>query len=364
MKMAGFWPGTVLLLAALSSAQAEEFRKPQPSYYEIGHHLTLDVRPTGSEPVTSILWKYNSDLLAEWVKDYVPLVFYDKFKDRATLDLATGRLVVMKMSEADSGEYTVEINNKVPGQRYVAKAIGRVPEPSVWIKPVGCNPSLLSCTLSCDGNTSNAEPVTFSWKKEDEEWEKLDRDINITKSETAHVKTFSCRMENPVSKEDSDPIDNPLFLKETPGVSIDDVIQGVLITALLLGIGSVGGFVYVKRNQITNLFQGYRSSPNNTGPPGKESSGGHLLSGVQSNSDGQPSPPEQPSSVVESPPVGQPPLDGQPSSDVQAPPVGQPPPDGQLPSNGQLPPGGKASMLPEEIPLNTPEAMTDDTGTA
>ncbi|XP_070834411.1 uncharacterized protein [Chaetodon trifascialis] len=369
MKMAVFWPVTVLLLAVLGSAKAEDGDKP--SYCLLGGKLTLVLGPTGSERITSILWKYKSDLLAEWVENVVPLVYYEPFKGRATLDISTGRLEVTKMSEADLGLYTVEINNKVQGQRYLAKAIEKVPKPLVWIQPVGCNPTSVNCTLRCDGDTSKAEPVTYSWKKGDGAWEKLGKEINIIKSETGHVETFSCRMKNPVSEEESEPKDNPLFQEETPGGSnVGEAVGGSIIGLLLL-IGGVVG--YVKRDAIKDSYRRYQSSRTNTGSPAKESSG-HLLDGVRSNSDGQTSPAGQPSSDVESPPGGQPPLDGQPPSDGQPlpgrqpspvgqppsngqpPPDGQPSPVGQVPSNGQPPLGGNASVPSEETPLNTPEA--------
>ncbi|XP_070834214.1 uncharacterized protein [Chaetodon trifascialis] len=229
MKMAVFWPVTVLLLVVLGSAKAEDGDKP--SYCLLGGKLTLDPAPTGSEPITSILWKYKSDLLAEWVENVVPLVYYKPFKGRATLDISTGRLEVTKMSEADLGLYTVEINNKVQGQRYLAKAIEKVPKPSVSIQPVECNPLSVKCTLSCDGDTSKAEPVTYSWKRGDGEWEKLERDMNIIKSETGHVETFSCRMKNPVSEEESDPKDNPLFLKDVGEAMETQGILNIVLTA-------------------------------------------------------------------------------------------------------------------------------------
>ncbi|XP_070834215.1 uncharacterized protein [Chaetodon trifascialis] len=359
MKIAVFWPVTVLLLAVLGSAKAEDGDKP--SYCLLGGKLSLDPAPTGSEPITSILWKYKSDLLAEWVENVVPLVYYEPFKGRATLDISTGRLEVTKMSEADLGLYTVEINNKVQGQRYLAKAMEKVPKPSVSIQPVGCNPTSVNCTLRCDGDTSKAEPVTYSWKEDDGEWEKLERDMNIIKSETGHVETFSCQMKNPVSEEESDPKDNPLFLKETPGGLNVKVAVIVSITGLILIGGATMGCCF-NEYAIRNLCQRYLSSLTNTGSRGNKSSGGHLLSVVQLNSDGQTSPAAQPSSDVELPLVGQPPPDGQQRpggqlpSNGQPPPGGQPSPVGQVPSNGQPPLGGNASVPSEETPLNTPEA--------
>ncbi|KAK5908853.1 hypothetical protein CgunFtcFv8_016876 [Champsocephalus gunnari] len=92
------------------------------------------------------------------------------------------------------------------------------------------------CTLSCEGDTTGAEPVTYSWKTDDGEWKESRRDMNITKKQHGHVKTFTCMMKNPVSEEVSDPLPNRL-LPESSGVRY----EAVLIEELLNPAGSSWG---------------------------------------------------------------------------------------------------------------------------
>ena len=109
----------LLLLAVINFAVAQE----KPTYVKTGDKLTLDLSPRPTEPITNILWKFNGDLLAEWVLKVVPLDYYDPFKGRTVLDNSTGRLVIDKTTDADQGVYTVEVNNKEQSVRYKAISI-------------------------------------------------------------------------------------------------------------------------------------------------------------------------------------------------------------------------------------------------
>ncbi|XP_042288475.1 SLAM family member 9-like [Thunnus maccoyii] len=200
---------SVLLLAVPSSVLAED------TFFGEGGELLL--RPSFSEDITSILWKHNINLVAEWVKDIVDLQYYGDFKGRTTLNSTTGSLEITHMSPADSGVYSVEINDKVQPERYTAKVIERVPKPDVLVGPLICNPELEQCTLTCEGNITGAEPVTYSWKNGGEEWKDGKKVRDITNDETtSSVETFSCRMKNPISEEESKPKRNPFFKTEPP----------------------------------------------------------------------------------------------------------------------------------------------------
>ncbi|TDH01629.1 hypothetical protein EPR50_G00182330 [Perca flavescens] len=192
-KLTGCW----LLLAALNFALARG--KVTPKYFKDGGVLTMDVRSTSSEPLYNILWKINCDLLAEWVtdevtgQDLVPLTYYRSFRGRTTLDVTTGRLVINNMAKADMGEYSVEINNKVQNEKYNAVLIKEVPQPKVVV-PEKCSPASDNCTLSCYADTTDAGPVTYSWKMGDGEWKESGKDLDITS-----------RIKNPVSEKESTP---------------------------------------------------------------------------------------------------------------------------------------------------------------
>ncbi|TNN73564.1 hypothetical protein EYF80_016159 [Liparis tanakae] len=152
----------VLLLAALSRAVAGD--DVTPVYFTDGGELMLNVTRSDTKPIQNILWKFNGNLLAEWVQDKVPLELYGAFIGRTDLNIADARLAVRDMSKADTGAYSVEINSKVHAQSYDAKWIKVLSQPEVVIRPLTCSAVSKSCTLSCEADTKEAGPVTYSWK--------------------------------------------------------------------------------------------------------------------------------------------------------------------------------------------------------
>ncbi|KAK2824687.1 hypothetical protein Q5P01_021862 [Channa striata] len=210
--------------------------------------------PETVQGLTSILWKFNGNLVAEWVKDKVPLEYYSQFKGRTTLNTGDGLLTISSMTAADAGRYTVETNNKVQTVGYNAKVLNKVPKPTVEVQPLGCNPTSPDCYLTCNGNTTGAEPVTYSWKKDDKDWQSSEKRINIINNEEMQrVKTFICRMNNSVSQEDSDPIDNLFFQEKQPESSPGVGVGLGVVSFLLLIIGSV--FLYCKKDELKSKFQ-------------------------------------------------------------------------------------------------------------
>nr|BAM29043.1 CD48 antigen [Oplegnathus fasciatus] len=207
----------VLLLAVLNSAVAEKI------YFMVGGNVTLELQPPVSEPITTILWKHGLNLLAEWVDGEVDLTYYGMFNGRTTLNTTTGRLDIKTMSGADAGLFTVEINSKVQAQSFEAEAIKEVPRPEILVRPLICSSASDRCTLTCEGDTEEAEPVTYSWKEGDGEWKQSGKDLDIIKNGTAHVKTFSCRMTNPVSEEESGPEVSPFNVAR----SFESCLNGV-----------------------------------------------------------------------------------------------------------------------------------------
>ncbi|XP_039477960.1 CD48 antigen-like [Oreochromis aureus] len=203
---AGFWLLAVLLVAVTSFSQDQAVK-----YFKVGD--TLQLRPQQvSGPINSIVWKFDKNLLAEWVKDSIELTYYSRFKGRTTLNTDTGVLEIRDMTAEDSGVYSVEINNQVQSQVYKTVAVEAVPQPVVSVRPLLCNSTSKSCTLSCDGDVSNAGPVEYFWRIGDGEWKQSGTNMEIIgDEETQRVPTFSCRMKNRVSERDSKPLFNPLF---------------------------------------------------------------------------------------------------------------------------------------------------------
>ncbi|XP_026211860.1 SLAM family member 9-like [Anabas testudineus] len=203
---------SVLLLVVFSgdSAHAEV----KPVYFGLGQSLNLSLPVATTERLTSLLWKFNDNLLAEWVENVIPLEYYGRFKGRTTLDITTGRLVITNMGKEDIGLYSVEVNNRVQDDKYRATVVEEVPKPEIVVQPLSCSSHSDSCNLNCDGDTTKTGPVTYSWKKGDGAWEVSEKVLNIINNETQKVETFSCRMENLLGMKDSEPRKtNPFFQK-------------------------------------------------------------------------------------------------------------------------------------------------------
>ncbi|XP_049927322.1 uncharacterized protein LOC126406841 [Epinephelus moara] len=246
-KLMVFW----LLFAGLNFALAADI----PQYLMEGGKLTLELRPPSSEPISYILWKFEGNLLGEWVKDVVDLTYYNTFQGRTTLDTNTGRLEISNMTKADVGLYSVEINNKLQPDQYKAVLIKAVTQPKVWIAPLTCGSSE-SCTATCEANTTDAGPVTYSWKMGDGEWKESGKTIDITKADTADVKTFTCRVKNPLNEKESEPL-VILFCQRNPPDSdlwikiLGAVMRSLAILALL---GTVTYLVWWKRETVRKLL--------------------------------------------------------------------------------------------------------------
>ncbi|XP_067466908.1 CD48 antigen-like [Thunnus thynnus] len=247
-KPASCFLSVLLLLAVPSSVSAED------AFF--GKGVPLRLRPSFSEEITSIQWKHNNNLVAEWVKDIVDLQYYGDFENRTTLNPTTGELEITHMSPVDNGDYSVEINNKVQPTRYNAKLIGRVSKPAVLVGPLTCTHKSQQCTLTCNGDITEVEHVTYSWKHGKEEWKDGERVRDITNDEkTRSVETFSCRMKNPISEEESVSEKNPFFMIVPPWNPVSTVI-GVVVGVVLIALVCVGGW---KRKAIRKRIEAWRN---------------------------------------------------------------------------------------------------------
>ncbi|XP_053189528.1 uncharacterized protein LOC128373264 [Scomber japonicus] len=219
-KLTRCFMSVLLLSAVLSSGLTEE------KIIRDGGKLELSSNFSGD--IDTVTWKLNYDMVAEWLKKFDDLTYYNTFEGRTNLDNVTGTLNITKMTPADSGVYTVEINNMVRPERYNVKVFKEVPQPVVLLQPLVSK----QCILYCEGNTEGAEPVTYSWKMGEGEWMDgnksrtiilEDKIRNITNDEeTQGVETFSCRMKNPISEKQTDPIPNPFYREDLTEVPTED----------------------------------------------------------------------------------------------------------------------------------------------
>ncbi|XP_045553802.1 uncharacterized protein [Salmo salar] len=190
-------------------------------YHEVGGVLVLKPdKSTVTDPITSIVWKHGKNKVAEWDKDFGGLDIYAAFKNRTTLDQTTGELRISGLMKTDSGVYSVEFNSKLLDKTYKLSVIKPVPKPTITSS---CNPDKTSCTLTCEGNTPDAEPVTYSWKVGERAWEVLDKQINVNKSDTGkstNGNKYICNLKNAVSEEVSEPVGEVFVSKPVPKPTI------------------------------------------------------------------------------------------------------------------------------------------------
>ncbi|XP_044201044.1 titin-like isoform X2 [Thunnus albacares] len=180
------------------------FKEKEPLYGKIGDKAVLTPASVVN-PITSIEWKHGADLAMEW---YGGETFsYRHFKDRGSLNTSTGALTITGLTPDDSGNYTVEINNKVTSKTQLL-VISPVSKPTLSLL---CEPEMTYCVLTCNGNTTDAEPVTYWWTSGDIRWSST-KEHNITKEN--NELWFSCAFENPVSFISSEKVFNPFMEKE------------------------------------------------------------------------------------------------------------------------------------------------------
>lgn len=222
----------LLLVANVSFCQAQTVEK----YIKVGGTLQLSPQSV-SEQIYSVVWKYDKNLLAEWVKDQIELTYYSKFNGRTTLNTDTGVLEISNMTAADNGLYSVEINNQVQSRVHQIMAIEDVPQPVLEAKPLSCGSASPNCKLVCEGDVSKAGPVKYFLKKDEEEWATSEENtVEITNdAETQLVKKFFCRIKNQFSEKVSNALENPFYREETTkGASSLD--SGVIVVIVVIGI--------------------------------------------------------------------------------------------------------------------------------
>uniref|UniRef100_A0A4W5JAS8 Ig-like domain-containing protein n=1 Tax=Hucho hucho TaxID=62062 RepID=A0A4W5JAS8_9TELE len=169
-------------------------------YHKVGGELLLKPdKSTVPDPITSILWKHGKNKVAEWDNDFGGLDVYAAFINRTTLDQTTGELRISGLMTTDSGVYSVEFNSKLLDKTYTLSVIKAVPKPTITSS---CNANKTYCTLTCEGDTTDAEPVTYSWKEGEGAWVVGGKQLIVSKSDTGSSTNsykYICKLNNSVS---------------------------------------------------------------------------------------------------------------------------------------------------------------------
>uniref|UniRef100_A0A4W5PRE4 Ig-like domain-containing protein n=1 Tax=Hucho hucho TaxID=62062 RepID=A0A4W5PRE4_9TELE len=211
---------------------------------KVGGELVLKLdKSTVSGNITSILWKHGKNKVAEWDKDFGNLEIYGAFINRTTLDSTTGELRISGLKKTDSGVYSVEFNSKLLDKTYKLSVIEAVPKPTITSS---CKPDKTSCTLTCEGDTTDAEPVTYSWNVGGRAWEVSDKQRNVFKSDTGKSTNsykYICKMSNAVSGEVSEPVGEVFG----PEPSDNYAVVALVVVTIVAFAGLIGFLVWKKK---------------------------------------------------------------------------------------------------------------------
>uniref|UniRef100_A0A8C6WWC4 Ig-like domain-containing protein n=1 Tax=Neogobius melanostomus TaxID=47308 RepID=A0A8C6WWC4_9GOBI len=154
-------------------------------YKRIGDEVVLKPAPPPASPITHVLWKQSDDLAVEWEGDDPDQ--YSHF--RGLLSHAYSRVIYKQRCS---------IQAKLKSSP--------VPKPRI---DVSCNEEKTRCTLTCDENGQAMDPKpTYIWKFNASEMRRSDNGFEITPTS---AKDFICELENPVSRESSQAMDDPFY---------------------------------------------------------------------------------------------------------------------------------------------------------
>ncbi|XP_035983706.1 lymphocyte function-associated antigen 3 isoform X2 [Fundulus heteroclitus] len=186
-------PAAWLVVLLVAWAAADE-----TIYAKLGVEVTLKPKPGSVTDATkSITWKVGSDLAM--VLDDGFLTSYRHFKARGHLNNRTGEMTITNLTYEDSQVYTTEIDGAVINHTISLHVISPVPVPTITSS---CSLDASTCTLTCEGNTTRAGPVTYTWMF-DSVVVPHDTATYIIKEHSSDVKEFKCKMKNPLGEETS-----------------------------------------------------------------------------------------------------------------------------------------------------------------
>ncbi|XP_071320296.1 uncharacterized protein [Trachinotus anak] len=213
------WPTVWLAMLAGWSCFPPTVKSQQPAitrYVKVGDNVVLEPNVTVTQPITSIKWKDGPNIAILWEDSDPEPVIYRHFKGCSSLNISSGVVTITGVTRDFSVAYTPEIND-IKGTQIDLRVISPVPVPTVT---QSCDEALTSCTLTCEGNTADAEAVTYKWKSDNTELAVSSKEHHIKKEESEKIGEFSCELSNPVSLETSKPINNP-FITLKSGLNIN-----------------------------------------------------------------------------------------------------------------------------------------------
>ncbi|XP_061841243.1 uncharacterized protein [Nerophis lumbriciformis] len=207
------------------------------------------LRPTAAPetgPVKSIVWSHGDNIAIEW--DGQSTEVYLQFKNRTRLNYANGELTITGLIQNDSGRYTPEINFVSTGPTRLAVLLP-VPEPTIQ---KSCDAEMTECTLTCAGNTTGAEPVTYTWKFGESVKTNLPKDYKVQKDSLGEDE-ISCGLQNPVSKNVSPSIPNPFHtggesMKLNTGLTVFICMLTAVVLLVLLHKCRTGMWFFQKES--------------------------------------------------------------------------------------------------------------------
>ncbi|XP_020509928.1 junctional adhesion molecule A [Labrus bergylta] len=205
------------------SLAAESEDPGAPLYMKVGDDVILKPSPT-SGPITRIEWKYNKNLAAFWIGIGEE---FDIFVP-GHLNLSTGALTITGLRRNDTGSYSAEISGKKAGVTQLI-VLSPVPKPTVEKE---CDLGGNTCDLTCDGNTAGAEPVIYKWN-----FGHTEKRTQVKKNDTDRFSEFICEVQNPVSNESSQPVQNPMLKLPDPEAGWMEnlnIQKGVIVFVCLL----------------------------------------------------------------------------------------------------------------------------------
>uniref|UniRef100_A0A1A7XL00 Ig-like domain-containing protein n=1 Tax=Iconisemion striatum TaxID=60296 RepID=A0A1A7XL00_9TELE len=219
----------LLLAAAFWVVEASE-NTETIIYKKLGDDVDLKPKVPLVDKISSITWFIGGDIVAQW--DGTEVDYY-RFKGRGHLDNATGVMTIRGLEKGDSNDYTTEVNHNQEHRNKITRliVISEVPVPAV-VK--ACSEEPRQCTLTCEGNVSEAAPVTYTWRSDHEVLGVSERTFTVTE-ESSGTEAFTCELKNPVSQKSSEPFSNP-FSSSPPTAPEEGlkVVSGLIVFVCLL----------------------------------------------------------------------------------------------------------------------------------
>ncbi|XP_041637767.1 uncharacterized protein LOC121506177 isoform X3 [Cheilinus undulatus] len=224
-----------MLMNPVSNETSEHFRNPFIIHAVLVYGAKDEDMILRPPPMTDIIkgieWKHNGNIAAGWYGDKFECL--NQFEGRCEVNTETGALTIKELKLTDNGIYTPEINSKVYNKIELS-VISRVAKPSV-VK--FCNTEMTRCSLTCEGNTADTEPITYKWLLDDVDGPS-DKVLTITEDTKEY--SFRCLMMNPVINETSESVTNPIIIKQERNRLA--LIIGLVVGAIVLVVIVVAVF--------------------------------------------------------------------------------------------------------------------------